>query len=301
MMTFCFNHCLGEVECTEDHSSVLKALLVAHGRLGISTQYPIILPSEPGTVMVAGVSLKQMVECIPATKDNISIRRLAFSILNNYPLTSFFTSEAEIGDDEWSSYLLLGQDAEALFWAHKMGWSVISMPVCDEVKQDQLQLESEKSDKTVNNWHGGNLSFIKRLEAKDENACEQRLVELEYLFADKSVSLSEPFKKNFRKAPSGLQELVVNKFKDAYDANLLFPSRGDDNLVKYCEGNGNEETYELRSKAMGGMRVYFYSNKDTMIVAALHTKAKSVGIEQSSDINNATAIIRKIKVKINIQ
>lgn len=300
MMTFCFNHCLCQVECKDDHCSVLKALLVAHGRLGVSTQYPIILPSEPGAVIVAGVSLKQMVESIPADKNNINIRRLAFSILNNYPLTSFFISEPEIADDEWCTYQLLGQDAEALFWAHKMGWSVVSMPVCDEVKLDQLQLESEKLGKTVNNWHGGNLSFIKGLEAKDENACEQRLVELECLFADKSVSLSEQFKRNFRKAPSGLQELVISKFRDAYAADLLFPSRGDDNLVKYCEGSGNEETYELRSKAMGGMRVYFYSNKDLMIVATLHTKAKSVGVEQSSDINNASAIIRKIKMRINV-
>lgn len=300
MMTFCFNHCLGGVECKENLSSVLNVLLVAHCRLGSSTQYPIILPSEPGTVMVAGVSLKEMVASIPVNNENISIRRLAFSILNNYPLTGFFTSEPEIADDEWTSYQLLGQDAEALFWAHKMGWSVISMPVCDEVKRDQLQLESEKSDKTVNNWHGGNLSFIKGLETKDEKACEQRLIDLEYLFADKSVYFSESFKKDFRKAPSGLQELVVSKFRDAHSANLLFPSRGDDKLVKYCEGSGNEETYELRSKAMGGMRVYFYSNKDTLIVAALHTKAKSVGVEQSSDINNASSIIRKIKKKMNV-
>lgn len=296
MMTFCFNNCLGCVECKKNHSSVLIALLIAHGRLGVSTQYPILLPSEPGTIIVGGISLKQMVESIPRNEKDI--KRLAFSILNNYPLTSFFTSEPELTDDECTSYRLLGQDAEELFWAHKMGWSIISMPVCNEVKQDQLQLEAEKSNKIVNNWHGDNLSFIKELETKDEKACEQRLIKLEYLFADKSVILSESFKKNFRKAPSGLQDLIERKFQDAYAANLLFPSRGDDNLVKYCEGSGNEETYELRSKAMGGMRVYFYSNKDTMIVAALHTKAKSVGVEQSSDINNASETIKKIKMKI---
>lgn len=170
----------------------------------------------------------------------------------------------------------------------------------DEVKRDQLQLESEKSDKTVSNWQGGNLSFIKGLEMKNENACEQRLMKLECLFVDKSVKLSESFKKDFRKAPSGLQELVLSKFSDVYKADLLFPSRGDDKLVKYCEGSGNEETYELRSKSMGGMRVYFYSNKDTLLVAALHTKAQSVGVEQSSDINNASSIIRKMTREINV-
>lgn len=86
----------------------------------------------------------------------------------------------------------------------------------------------------------------------------------------------------------------MSKFRDAYAADLLFPNKGDGNLVKHCEGNGNEKAYELRSHAMGGIRVYFYSNKDTIIVATLHTKAKSVGVEQSSDINNASAIIRKI-------
>lgn len=82
---------------------------------------------------------------------------------------------------------------------------------------------------------------------------------------------------------------------------LLFPSRGDDNLVKFCEGKGNETTYELRSKAMGGMRVYFFSNNDTIIIASLHTKAQSVGTEQTSDIKNASAIIKKIKIKNNIK
>lgn len=73
------------------------------------------------------------------------------------------------------------------------------MPVCDEVKLNQLRLESENSDKTVNNWHGGNLSFIKGLETKDEKNCEQRLVELKCLFAEKSVNLSDPLKKTSEK------------------------------------------------------------------------------------------------------
>lgn len=76
-------------------------------------------------------------------------------------MTSFFTSDPELSNDECGNYQLLEQDAEALFWAHKMGWTVISMPVCDEVKQNQLQLKSELLDKIINNWYGDNLSFIK--------------------------------------------------------------------------------------------------------------------------------------------
>lgn len=301
MMTFCFNHCLNEVECEENINLILRTLLVAHSRLGVSTQYPIILPSEPNTVIIAGVSLKQIVETIPADKENINIRRLAFSILNNYPLTSFFTSDPELSNDECGNYQLLEQDVEALFWAHKMGWTVISMPVCDEVKQNQLQLKSELLDKIINNWYGDNLSFIKELEAKDEKKCQQQLSKLEFLFTGKTAHISDEFIKNFKKSPPGLQKLVLSKFEDANIARLLFPSRGDDNLVKFCEGKGNETTYELRSKAMGGMRVYFFSNNDTIIIASLHTKAQSVGTEQTSDIKNASAIIKKIKIKNNIK
>lgn len=252
-------------------------------------------------MIIAGVSLKQIVETIPADKENINIRRLAFSILNNYPLTSFFTSDPELSNDECGNYQLLEQDAEALFWAHKMGWTVISMPVCDEVKQNQLQLKSELLDKIINNWYGDNLSFIKELEAKDEKKCQQQLSKLEFLFTGKTAHISDEFIKNFKKSPPGLQKLVLSKFEDANIARLLFPSRGDDNLVKFCEGKGNETTYELRSKAMGGMRVYFFSNNDTIIIASLHTKAQSVGTEQTSDIKNASAIIKKIKIKNNIK
>ena len=52
---------------------------------------------------------------------------------------------------------------------------------------------------------------------------------------------------------------------------------------------------------MGGMRVHFFSNNDTIIIASLHTKAQSVGTEQTSDIKNASAIIKKIKIKNNIK
>ena len=291
MITFCFNHCLGEIGHTGDKTNILIELLNAHTRFGKPKQYPIILPDSPEKIMIAGVSLKDLVNSIPI--ENINIRRLALSILVNYPLTSFFISEPDIEEDEWCNYQLFGQDAEALFWSYKMGWMVISMPICEHVKKDYLQLDSENKNKTIANWYGENISFIKGIEEIDKGECERRLTELEFLINGKTIILSESFKKEYRKAPVGLQDLVLKKVKDAYSANLLFPSRADDNLVKYCEGTGNENTYELRSKALGGMRVYFYSDENKMIVASLHTKAKSVGKEQSADINNASAVINK--------
>ncbi len=77
MITFCFNDCLGNVGCDKEQiESLFCSLLTAHSRLGTSVNYPIILPSAPDKIMVAGISLKQIVEAIPADKDNINIRRL---------------------------------------------------------------------------------------------------------------------------------------------------------------------------------------------------------------------------------
>lgn len=291
MMTFCFNHCLGGCKCCIEPYLAFGELLKAHVKLGLATDYPVLLPCEPAKIMIGGVSLKKLVESLPEG----DLRHLAYSFLSKYPLTTFFTSEPEVADDEWGNYCWMEKDAEDLFWAYKLGWTAVSVPVCDEVKKDWLILCSDKLEVPVNNWYGGNLQFIRSLETEESSASEKRLVELECLFEGKTVRLSEPFKKVFRKSPAGLQKLVLAKFRDAYGASLLFPSRGDDCLVKYCEGKGNENTYELRSRAMGGMRVYFCSDEGSMIVASLHTKSKSVGVEQTSDINNASAIIKKMR------
>lgn len=303
MITFCFNDCLGNVGCDKEQiESLFCSLLTAHSRLGTSVNYPIILPSAPDKIMVAGISLKQIVEAIPADKDNINIRRLAYSFFDKYPLTSFFTSAPELQDDDCMVYRFLGNDAESLFWTHKMGWIAISVPVCEAVRKNILSLEPKDAEKDVNNWYGNNSEYVKGLEKDNDNAAKKRLEKLKCFFADKGkdVYMSDSFMKNFEKSPVGMQELVQGKFTDAYNANLLFPSKGDDNLVKYCEGKGNETTYELRSKALGGMRVYFYSDDNTLIVASLHTKSQSAGNEQSADINNSSAIIRKIKRKEDI-
>ncbi len=217
-------------------------------------------------------------------------------------MTSFFTSAPELQDDDCMVYRFLGNDAESLFWTHKMGWIAISVPVCEAVRQNILSLEPKDAEKDVNNWYGNNSEYVKGLEKDNDNAAKKRLEKLKCFFADKGkdVYMSDSFMKNFEKSPVGMQELVQGKFTDAYNANLLFPSKGDDNLVKYCEGKGNETTYELRSKALGGMRVYFYSDDNTLIVASLHTKSQSAGNEQSADINNSSAIIRKIKRKEDI-
>lgn len=304
MITFCFNDCLGNVEYDKEKiTSVLCSLLAVHSKLGASANYPVILPSAPDRIMVAGCSLKQIVEAIPTGPEYISIRRLAFSFFYKYPLTSFFASESELQDEDCIDYRFLGNDAESLFWTQKMGWAAISMPICEDVKKDQLSLEPKSAGKDVSNWYGYNSGYIKGLENNNHSAAQKRLEKLKCFFTDKGKTayMSDSFVENFEKAPVSMQELVQSKFSDAYNASLLFPSKGDDNLVKYCEGRGNETTYELRSKALGGMRVYFYSDDNILIIASLHTKSQSTGTEQSSDINNSSAIIHKIKRKENLK
>lgn len=295
MMTFCLNHCLRDVTGLKDCTDLWTGLLRAHKELGKPTDYPILLPDEPGNIRIAGKSLKELIGQLPNEQKEAGLRRLAYAMLKNYPLTAFFTEELDIDEAECTTYQFLGQDAENLFWAHKMGWLIASVPVCDEVKKNELELNTGNGTSLVNNWYGNNLHFVKQLEEGNASNCEKRLTDLEFLFDGKKTILSDEFKKKFRKAPTGLQELIKTKLKDAYQANLLFPAKANDKLVKYCEGTGNENTYELRSGAMGGMRVYFFSDEKLLIIAALHTKAESVGKEQSADIRNASAQIRKLR------
>lgn len=64
----------------------------------------------------------------------------------------------------------------------------------------------------------------------------------------------------------------MSKFEDVNIVRLFFLSRGDDNLVKFCEGKGNEIIYELCFKVMGGMCVYFFFNNDIIIIVLLYIK-----------------------------
>ena len=73
-------------------------------------------------------------------------------------------------------------------------------------------------------------------------------------------------------------------FKKAFENNLLFPAKGDDNIVKKCEA---DNVYELRNHAYGRIRVYFRCVDNKILLSRIGTKSSYTGDAQSNDITRA--------------
>lgn len=68
-------------------------------------------------------------------------------------------------------------------------------------------------------------------------------------------------------------------------------------MIKTCKGKGNENTYELRDIGKG-IRIYFQSYNNFLLLGGIHTKAEGVGDEQSADINRATSACTRLKASL---
>ena len=92
-----------------------------------------------------------------------------------------------------------------------------------------------------------------------------------------------------------MQELAYERFKVAVDKRWLFPIHVDNNLIKKVVAKGTRQVYELRQEGQG-LRIYFGYSDDAskIIMAGFHTKAESVGTEQTLDINQAARQINKL-------
>ena len=97
--------------------------------------------------------------------------------------------------------------------------------------------------------------------------------------------MSFSFMDDFKQAQPDLQEFIIDLFAKALNNNLLFPSRGDDNIVKKCDG---DNIYELRNHAYGGIRVYFRCVGNKILIGGMGAKSSySSTKKQSADIVRA--------------
>ena len=97
------------------------------------------------------------------------------------------------------------------------------------------------------NWHGSNtINFIKSI-IENHGIDNHYLPLLKYSFNDNNCLMSCSFIDDFKQEQPDLQKFIVDLFAKALDNNLLFPSRGDDNIVKNVKGTMfmNFETMHL--------------------------------------------------------
>ena len=166
----------------------------------------------------------------------------------------------------------------------------MSLPLDETLKVDSLGiLVNETALKNVN-WHGMNTKNLIQHIIEDETIDNANLSILKYSFGDNECFICDSFMDEFKLISPDLQEFIINLFAKALQSGLLFPARGDDNIVKKCDA---DNVYELRNHAYGGIRVYFRCVDNKIFIGNMGTKSSYKGDAQSNDIAHAGKVMDK--------
>ena len=295
MHKFYFNECLPPLPNGVNLQEVFESTINVFTKLlkdeSLQIEKSVITHTSPKDILICGKQLEQLIGSI-SDKD---YRTNAFGYFTRYPINDLY-------DDSWDDELLekehdfLGLNAINLAIARKSEWILYTLPINACLKKDKLAFNSDEIVLETENWYGEKPSseYIRQLLTRLNVKIESEFDDLKLLLG--KCYVSPFFEKDFRVSQPDVQRLIIEKFKEAKNRNMLFPCKTDDNLIKQCKGKGNENTYELRFGALGGIRVYFSTINNEVYIGGMGKKSSSVGEEQSSDIKKASNEIKKLKL-----
>lgn len=260
MITFYFNSNLPEYYtgdlCEVFDNLMLKFILLLNDKKLPINGY-IATNNQPSTILICGKTLKSLIDNFKiAEKDKYKEhRKKLYSFFTRYPIDLDVRVEEVFSEEELTSSIKFhGRDATDLFIANKLKYYFMSLPLDETLKVDSLGiLVNETALKNVN-WHGMNTKNLIQHIIEDETIDNANLSILKYSFGDNECFICDSFMDEFKLISPDLQEFVISLFAKALQSGLLFPARGDDNIVKKCDA---DNVYELRNHAYGGIRVYF--------------------------------------------
>lgn len=243
---------------------------------------------SPSDTFICNVTLKNLIDNFKINEKDTykEHRKKLYSYFTKYPIDSnvnvddVYTEDVLNGNIEFD-----GRNADDLFIAYKLGYYFISLPLNPSFSVDSLEIYINDMKLNNINWHGSNtINFIKSI-IENHGIDNHYLPLLKYSFNDNNCLMSCSFIDDFKQEQPDLQKFIVDLFAKALDNNLLFPSRGDDNIVKKCEG---DNVYELRNHAFGGIRVYFRCVDNKILIGSIGRKSSySTRKIQSLDIARA--------------
>jgi mRNA-degrading endonuclease RelE of RelBE toxin-antitoxin system len=297
MHKFYFNECLPPIGNGINLQKVFENSINLFSKLtkneSLKIEKNIITDLPPDEITIHGVRFEDIINNI----SDKNCKRNAYYYFSRCPIKdNCFFEEAFENELIEKEHFFLTLNAINLVIANKMNWFLYSLPINNTLKTDQLTITSNNTPLNLHNWYGEQISsdYIKNLLIRLNNQIDSTLDELKLLLEDYQGSNS--FEKQFKNSQPDVQRLIVEKFEEAKNNNMLFPIKTDDNLIKKCQGKGNENTYELRFGSLGGVRVYFSVEGNTVFIGGMGRKSVSAGTEQSSDIKKASSEIKKLKL-----
>ncbi len=297
MYTFFFNsellpHCSNLPLFNTYFSCVLKTYSKLLEDKELNIQQGIISEKMPSELSLGAFSLGEAIE-----KLEDSLRRVAYSYFNKYPIENYSPIEEELLIQQYIFYIEQ-QCINALYVtqiASQKGF-LFSVALCDELRSDKLELISQDGNTPnlpVNNlfckeFHSGlecNANFIRAYIKRDIFDKKTNLLEkLEILV---NAQCSGKFKDQFEDLSKQEKESILALFEQAKSRQLT-PDGDTVKDVSPEKPKDNIRVYELRVFTPTALRVYFYATKEKTFIANLGKKSNP---DQTKDIKNAEGIL----------
>ncbi len=288
MNRFYLNECLGGIFTCQELADAFAKMVLAFASLSKKSSLHIhkgwVLEKEAGKIVLGGVKLEEIIKNLPSRE----IKRLFYSYTLNYPVGVFFTV---IDDDALlqANYTFEQEDATNMVIVAKNGGTLLTLPVSDAVRKDELTVKSEYpgfEDIKIANLHGDSSPNVKAIERillrKNYDKTPYGLSKLTYLAPN--VVWSDVFQKRFENAPSEHIKSICKRWDEVLNNNMLQPLRTNGTMIEHVA----EHVSELRVVNPVDIRVYFHEHEDTVYLAKMALKSEYVASNaQNLDIKDA--------------
>lgn len=298
MNSFYLNECLGGTFACQELATAFVKLVLEFSSLVQKDYLHIhkgwVLEKEAGKIVLGGVPLADIIKQLP----NREIKRLFYSYTLKYPIGEIFAEYDDVSLLR-ANYTFEQEDATNIVIAGRNNGILLTLPVSDTVKKDDLTVKSENpnfEDVKVPNFHGGTSQNVtvteKRLLRRNFNNAPYGTDKLSYLAP--RVIMSESFLKRFENAPSEHIKSIFDRLDEILTNNMLQPLQCNGTMISHVA----EHVSELRVVNPVDIRIYFHECKDTIYFAKMSLKSEYVSSNaQTVDIKEAENIILQLMHK----
>lgn len=235
-------------------------------------------------------------------KNNPTLFTYASKLVRGYP-PLIIQEEQLAGDPELVMDCMCdSHDAHYLLVAQKMDMIAASLPVEAGLCSDILDIvltdlqRNTRKQKQINNWYVENSQAITQLltpPLPPKTEPWNRLTKM--LERRGKIFYSKIFEDDWNHLGSEIQRLVVQRFEDALNGNLLFPAKDTNkNIVKPDEHDRSSKVHELRQIG-SGFRIYFECDNDAIYLALFASKTIHHGKDQKADFKYAKTVVDRLR------
>lgn len=262
-------------------------------------EHSIITDRMPSDIHIQKETLRELIFKI----SDKNLLKLAISAFSKYPINDYLSPDIWEEDPfEWE-YEFAGQIVEDLYFASRMRWILLSIPVVDSLKTNEITItHKDKQGLSIQilNSYGQNIDYVLSTIDIINEYIKSAIEELkEDVFKGYNCIITKEFEQNYTSQQEPARRLINKNLQSYRENGWLFPQvKADDVHIKYCQGKEVEGLYEGRSRTWNGLRVYFEVDGNTIYLGDVQTKAH-VGIEQTNDMIRAKTYIGNIKPRLN--